>query len=114
MEAGMAQKVSITLVDDTDGGEAGETIQFGLDGTRYEIDLSTQNAGKLRAALAPYIKNARKAAGSAGRPRRPRRAAASGVNKEVREWAREQGFEVSERGRIPAQVTAAYEAAISK
>ena len=110
----MTQKVSVILIDDIDGGEAGETIQFGLDGTRYEIDLSTQNAGRLRAVLAPYVEKARKVAGPAGRPGRPRKAAASGRNREVREWAKERGFEVSERGRIPARVTAAYEAATSK
>jgi hypothetical protein len=106
----MAQKVSVLLVDDIDGSEAEETISFGLDGTSYEIDLSGEHASELRRQLAGYVKAARKVTGSAGRPARVRRAAADDKNREVRSWAREQGLEVNDRGRIPAGIIAKYEA----
>lgn len=107
----MAQKVNVLLVDDIDGGDADETVQFSLDGARYEIDLSAQHAQGLRSALAGYIEHARKASGSAGRPRARRTAVNGTRNKEVREWAAANGFKVSERGRIPTDVIAKYEAA---
>lgn len=110
----MAQKVNIILVDDIDGSEATETVTFGLDGTTYEIDLNDENAGKLREALATYVGHGRKV--GAG-PRRGRRtsssAAASGgpSAKEVREWARANGHDVPDRGRVSAEVREAYDAA---
>lgn len=109
----MAQKVSIILVDDLDGGDASETVQFGLDGTSYEIDLSEANAQALRDALGGYVGHARKV--GSGR-RSTRRAGgggdSSGANaKDVRAWARENGHDVPERGRIPADVREAYDAA---
>ncbi|GAA1914983.1 Lsr2 family protein [Nocardioides lentus] len=112
----MAQKVNILLVDDIDESEASETVAFGLDGTSYEIDLNDEHAAQLREALATYIGHARKAG---GRPRRggsaPRRAAASSSDgpsaKDVREWARENGWEVPDRGRVSTEVREAYEAA---
>jgi len=108
----MAQKVNIVLVDDLDGGDASETVSFGLDGTTYEIDLSEKNAGSLRTALAPYLGHARKVNGG----RRGGRKAATSSNlgpspRLVRDWARSNGYEVSDRGRVPADVIAAYEAA---
>ncbi len=107
----MAQKVSIILVDDIDGGDASETVQFGLDGTSYEIDLSDKNAGALRDALSGYVGHARKV-GSGRRTRRASSAATSGVNaKEVRAWARANRHTVPDRGRIPAEVREAYDAA---
>jgi hypothetical protein len=106
----MAQKVSVLLVDDIDGSEAGETISFGLDGTRYEIDLNGEHAQELREQLERYVKAARKVTGSPGRPARVRRASADDKNKEVRDWARDQGLEVNDRGRIPAHIVAKYEA----
>ena len=107
----MAQKVNIVLVDDLDGSEASSTVSFGLDGTTYEIDLNDKNAGKLRDALAPYLGHARKVSGGARRGRK-----ASGGNlgpspRLVRDWARSNGYDVSDRGRVPADVIAAYEAA---
>jgi hypothetical protein len=106
----MAQRVDILLVDDIDGSEAGETVQFGLDGARYEIDLNAPHARDLRAALTGYIDHGRKAH---GRPARTRRTAVNGGTntKEVREWAKAQGFKVNERGRIPADIIAKYAAA---
>jgi hypothetical protein len=110
----VAQKVSVLLVDDIDGSEAGETISFGLDGTRYEIDLNGQHARELREQLGRYVKAARKVTGSSGRPARVRRSSADDKNKEVRDWAREQGLEVNDCGRIPAHIVAKYEAENSK
>jgi Lsr2 len=108
----MAQKVHVVLEDDLDGGSADETITFGLDGTTYEIDLTKKNAVKLRDALAPWVGAARRISGgraSARRGRgRPARASQAG---DIRSWARESGYQVSERGRISAEIQAAYAAA---
>jgi hypothetical protein len=112
----MAQKVMVTLVDDLDGSEAGETVEFGLDGAFYEIDLSEDNAERLRDALSDYVEHARRQAGGrkrlAGRlgaGRAPRTASADREqNQAIREWARKQGMNVSDRGRIPKEVTDAY------
>ncbi len=110
----MAQKVQITLVDDLDGGEASETIEFSLDGTSYEIDLSAQNAQKLRDSLASYIAEARRS-GNRRRGGRTRSSARSsggaGSASDIREWARSNGFTVSDRGRVSAEIRRAYEAA---
>lgn len=109
----MAQKVHIVLEDDLDGSEATETVSFALDGSSYEIDLNADNAGKLRDALAVYIGHGRKVT-AGGRRGGGRRAAAvdGGTSaKEIREWARSNGYDVPDRGRIPAEVRSAYEAA---
>ena len=106
----MAQKTTVTLEDDLDGGRADETVRFGLDGSEYEIDLSRKNAAAFRRQLAPFIDHARKA-GRAQR-RRPGRAAASRERSGgIRAWARGQGIAVSDRGRIPASVIEQYQAA---
>ena len=107
----MAQKVHIVLEDDIDGSEADETVSFALDGTSYEIDLNAANAAKLRDALAPYVGHGRKVGAA---PRRGRKSAASGSGpsaKEIRDWARANGHEVPDRGRVSAEVREAYEAA---
>jgi hypothetical protein len=108
----MAQRVNIILVDDIDGGDADETVTFGLDGATYEIDLSSKNAAKLRDAVAPYVGHARKVGGR--RSGSGRRAAGSGNGpsaREIREWARANGWNLSDRGRVAAEVRQAYEAA---
>jgi hypothetical protein len=108
----MAQRVNIVLVDDIAGGDADETVTFGLDGTTYEIDLSSKNAAKLRDALAPYVGHARKVGGR--RSGGGRRSAGSGNGpsaREIREWARANGWNLSDRGRVAAEVRQAYEAA---
>jgi len=106
----MAQKVNVLLVDDIDGSGADETIQFGLDGTHYEIDLNSDHAQELRGQLSRYIKAARKVTGSAGRPARVRRATENDArNKEIRNWARKRNLDVNDRGRIPADIVAQYE-----
>ncbi len=106
----MAQKVSIVLVDDLDGTEATETVTFGLDGSNYEIDLNDANAAAMREALSGYVGHARKLSGAGRRGRKPAGGAASNT-KAVREWAKSQGMDVSERGRISGDVQQAYDAA---
>jgi hypothetical protein len=109
----MAQKVNIVLVDDLDGSEASETVSFGLDGTSYEIDLNDKNADKLRSALAGYVGNARKVAGRRGRPAKRSAASSDGgpSAREIRDWARSNGYTVPDRGRIPADVREAFDSA---
>jgi hypothetical protein len=109
----VAQKIQTLFIDDLDGSEAEGTVRFGLDGTEYEIDLNAGHAQALREALARYIRAARRAGGGARRPARGgRRAAAGGVNNsEIREWAKGQGIEVKDRGRVPAEVVARFNAA---
>lgn len=106
----MAQKVQVILLDDLDGGEAEETVSFSLDGVPYEIDLSKQNAAKLRDAFAPYVGAARRAGGRRGRRGGGGRGGRADTSA-VREWARGQGFKVSDRGRIPSDILEKYEAA---
>lgn len=114
----MARKQITQLIDDLDGetlDDGGETVLFSLDGRAYEIDLSSSNAEQLRAAFAPYVEVARPI-GSAprnnGRPTRTRRPRDSDRDlSAVREWARQNGHSVSERGRVPGTVLEAYDAA---
>lgn len=107
----MAQRVNIVLEDDLDGTDADETVTFALDGVGYEIDLSSDNASKLRDALAPYVGHARRT--SARRPggRPAVRAGGKRDLSEVREWARSKGHKVSDRGRISAEIQAAFDKA---
>ena len=107
----MAQKVSVTLVDDIDGGPAVETVTFGLDGTTYEIDLSAKNAGKLRDILASYIAAGRRSSSSRGGRRRSSGSVDRQRTQEIRAWARKKGIKVSERGRLSSDIVAKYEAA---
>lgn len=102
----MARKVNIVLVDDIDGSEASETVSFALDGREYEIDLNEKNAGKLREALALYVGHARKGGGSR---RRNRTGGPSPAD--IRIWARENGYDVPDRGRVSSEVREAYLAA---
>ena len=107
----MAQKVQVVLVDDVDGGTAEETVSFALDGVSYEIDLSVANAAQLRDAFASWVGHARRVGGRSRTTRRPGSGRASGGDSAaIREWARSNGFTVNERGRIPAEVKAAYDA----
>lgn len=107
----MAQRLKVELVDDIDGKDADETVTFGLDGVSYEIDLSTKNAAKMRDGLAVYVGSARKVSGRKRRGRGSSARRAAGDTAEIRGWARENGYEVSERGRIPAEIREAYDAA---
>jgi hypothetical protein len=112
----MAQKIQTFLIDDLDGSEAEGTVLFGLDGTQYEIDLSTDHAKELRTALARYIDAGRRITGTTRRAgQNGRKVPANGVsNTEVRAWAKAHGLEVKERGRIPAEVITQYQAAVGK
>ncbi|TNM69979.1 Lsr2 family protein [Streptomyces sp. NP160] len=109
----MAQTMQVVLVDDLDGGTADQTVAFSLDGVDYEIDLSAENAARLRDDLAVWVGHARRT--TAGRRARAAAGAAgagSGVDvAAVRAWARENGHTVNERGRVPAAVVEAYRAA---
>jgi hypothetical protein len=123
----MAQKVQVILVDDMDGSEAGETVSFALDGVSYEIDVSEKNAKGLRDALAPWVGHARRVGGRSGGGRsrgsgsggsgRSRGSSSGGGGggkhdlSAVRSWARENGYQVSDRGRVSSEVIAAYEKA---
>lgn len=103
----MAQKVQVVLVDDLDGGEATETVSFAVDNVSYEIDLSAENAAQLRAELAEWTSKARRVSSSKRGSSRPRRADSG----KVRAWAKDNGYEISERGRISTQIREAYAAA---
>jgi hypothetical protein len=106
----VAKQTMVTLVDDLDGSQADEQVEFAVDGRTYEIDLSAANSARLREALAPFISAARRAGGrrrsgspSTGRPSTDRE-----QNQAIREWAQSQGMKISERGRIPSNVLEAY------
>lgn len=116
----VAQKHIVQLIDDLTGEEADETVSFALDGARYEIDLSADNAAKLRDVLAVYIAGARRAARSGAAPARPSssvsatRRGARGDREQtgaIRAWARANGHQVGVKGRIPATIVEAYHAA---
>jgi hypothetical protein len=106
----MAQKVIHTLVDDLDGSEASQTVLFALDGKSYEIDLNDENNAKLREALAPYIGKGRRVGGG-GRAtvRRMGTGKPADDSQAIREWARANGYQVSDRGRVAAPIREAYE-----
>ena len=118
----MAQRVNVVLVDDIDGSDAVESVTFALDGVEYEIDLSEENANKLRESLSLYVGHGRRTGGrrrSGGgqsgdqKPSRSRSSASSSgpSASEIREWARANGHTVPDRGRVSAEVREAYERA---
>ncbi|MEJ7702835.1 MAG: Lsr2 family protein [Geodermatophilaceae bacterium] len=111
----MARRTQIILVDDLDGGEADETLSFGLDGSSYEIDLSSKNAAALRDAMASYVGAAHRIGRSGSRASGPRGKGPATTDREqtqaIRAWARRNGHTVSDRGRIPATIVDAYHAA---
>ncbi|WP_374928542.1 Lsr2 family protein [Kytococcus sedentarius] len=107
----MVQRQVVILEDDLDGGEAVETVSFSVDGVAYEIDLNADNAAKLRDDFAPWVGAARKATGR--KPAARRQAPATGAARKreiaaIREWGRENGWKVSERGRLSADLEEAY------
>lgn len=107
----MARKTRVTLVDDIDGGEASQTVSFALDGVQYEIDLNDANAASLREQFERWASSGRRTGGrrraGAGRATR----STSERTARIREWAQENGYEVSDRGRIAASIVEAYDAA---
>jgi hypothetical protein len=109
----VAKQTTVTLIDDIDGSEADEQVEFAIDGKSYEIDLSSANGSRLRDALAPFISAARRSGGrrssgtsSSTSPARP--STDREQNQAIREWAVQQGMKISERGRIPSNVLEAY------
>jgi Lsr2 len=114
----MAQKVLVQLVDDLDGTSSEDisTVTFGLDGVTYEIDLNEANADALRDRLAEFTGSARRIGGRVRRGGAP--ATGTGRTREqtqaIREWAKNNGHDVSERGRISVSVIEAFEEAHSK
>jgi hypothetical protein len=115
----VAQKIQTLFIDDIDGGAAEGTVRFALDGTDYEIDLNAKHSEELRSALGRYVSHARKVGGSARRAGRAAGRASRGSNSalnttEIRNWAREQGYDIKDRGRVPADLVAKYQAATGK
>jgi hypothetical protein len=112
----MAKQIVTLLTDDIDGSEADRTVEFGLDGVTYTIDLSEKNSGKLRKALDPYLAVASRVGRSTakgriagrGAPPAPGRANRD-QNQAIREWATKNGYEVSDRGRIPSSIVEAFQ-----
>jgi len=106
----MAKRTVVTLEDDLEGGPADETLRFGVDGSEYEIDLNKKNAAALHKLLAPFVERARKAGSTSHRP--VRTAASRRRSRDIRRWAMEQGIELADRGRIPANVVDKYESSV--
>lgn len=108
----MARKVEVHVQDDVDGGPADETVHFALDGQEYELDLSRANAEKLRRALHPFIIGSRKVSNKAPKTGAKRSAIRWNPDTpQIRKWAQINGYDVSERGRIPRNIQEAYYAA---
>jgi hypothetical protein len=102
------QRVEVELEDDLTGGPADETVQFGFDGTAYELDLNARHAADLRHRLAPFVEHARRVRHRVSRV--PVRTAASRErSRQIRAWAEQQGIEVADRGRLPAGIIRQYE-----
>ena len=107
----MAQKIQTLFIDDIDGGEAEGTVRFALDGSEYEIDLNAKHSEELRSALGKYVTHARKISGTTRRgSARGGRRAGTVDTVAVRTWAREQGIDIKDRGRVPADIVAKYQA----
>ncbi len=104
----MAQKVQVVLIDDVDGGEAAETVTFGLDGVTYEIDVSGEHANQLRESLAGWVASGRRVSGRSKSG--TRKTGSSDDTAAIRNWAKENGHQVSERGRISSTIREAYAA----
>ncbi len=111
----MAQKVIREFVDDIDGSPAERTFSFAVDGVSYEIDLSTQNITEFKSAIGGFIESARKIKGSS--QRRTRSTGTGGAQQSpeqtraMREWARQHGHNISNRGRIPTSIRQAFDQA---
>ncbi len=106
----MAQKVNVVLIDDIDGSYATQTVNFALDGSSYEIDLNDANAVALREFLAGYIGFSRRT-GSGKKSRRATVTSIGPSTKQIRDWARSNGYTVSDRGRVSADIREAFDAA---
>jgi hypothetical protein len=110
----VAQRTTVVVTDDLDGSEGADTVTFAFEGIEYEVDLSQSNAKKLKKALGPYISAARKTGGRRSSGRRSSAASGRASRSDtaaIREWARSQGLQVSERGRVPQSLRDQYTAA---
>lgn len=107
----MAKRVKVLLVDDLDDSEAAETVTFALDGITYEIDLNDSHATELRAAVQAWASNARRTGGRKSAGRTPSQSTSSRQRSDIRAWARDQGHDVGQKGRIASSIRAAYAAA---
>lgn len=112
----MAQKVQVLLIDDLDGVAADETVTFAVDGVTYEIDLTEKNAEKFRTGLSGYMTAGRRTAGrqtrgTAAKTPKASSSSASPDTAKIREWAKKKGYEINDRGRVPATIREAYEKA---
>lgn len=120
----MAEKVTVALVDDLDGSEAVETVEFALDGVHYAIDLNAEHGEALREELEPYTQHGKRLGGRK-KPQTPRKTTPKANtarhptpsvsnrerNQAIRTWAKAAGYELSDRGRIPAEIAEAYDKA---
>jgi|ERR1700722_17092116 Lsr2 len=105
----MAQKIQTLFIDDIDGGVAEGTVRFSLDGNEFEIDLSSKHSDQLRGVLANYVAHARKVGSTARRAPRGRRSNAGALDTaKVRGWAKAEGYDIKDRGRVPADLVAKY------
>lgn len=110
----MATRTVITLVDDLSGkdvGEEGRTVAFSFDGVDYQIDLGEKNFTRLEKALDPFISAATRVGRVPARRRRGQAAGGPAGSRSVRDWARDNGYAVAERGRVPQEIMAAYNSA---
>jgi hypothetical protein len=111
----MASITKVHLIDDLDGSEASDTLSFSLDGRQYQLDLSDKNANRLRDTLAPFVASARRSGGQGRSGGGPNASQRPPTDRErttaIREWARQHGHKVADRGRIPASVIDAYDKA---
>lgn len=107
----MATKTLVQLTDDLDPSrEATDTVRFALDSTEYEIDLSDDHINELRSTFSKYIQHARKVGGRRGSAVTARQSSGRRTDLgQVRQWAAENGVELSTRGRIAGGVLAAYD-----
>jgi hypothetical protein len=116
----VARQLHVQLLDDIDGAAADETLKFGLDGVNYEIDVCARHADKLRKDLAKFILNGRRLGRGGITPARRRHTSGTPArssrvqNQVIREWAKRKKIELSDRGRIPANVIEQYEAAAGR
>lgn len=112
----MATQTTTTVIDDLTGEQGAETITFGIDGSLYELDLTAANQDKLRSSLAEYVQAGRKVTGKASSIRATSNNGSAPTKRDpeqtkaIRAWARANGYDMSDRGRIPTQVEIAYNA----
>ena len=110
----MAQKVQTLYIDDIDGSDAEGTVRFGLDGAHYEIDLNAAHSQELRTSLQRYITHARKVGGARRISRGGERSVSAIDTHAARAWAKDQGIDIKERGRVPSDVVARYREATGR